>query len=305
MADIHHLISTVGLTEAKARSTDKLERQCLETAFAVMSDEQQRVGIMHAGFAMTALPHKNLRDAVWVRQGGNIKLRVESGTDADDIPVGIPFGSIPRKILHSLKTVDVRNGSSDIELGRSMNRWLAAMGIDNGGKTYRLVREQSKRLSLCRLTFYRVNENTTHITNSGFVRDAIIPTGNNNEQQLTLWREMVRLDEGFYQSLIEHPMPLLETAIRQIGQRSMAIDIYIWLAYRLHQLANPTSITWKAVFDQFGGGYAHLRQFKAKFKEPLALALAAYPQALVKCDDTGVTLYPSAPPVPKRPSLFG
>lgn len=305
MAHIHHLISTVGFDEAKARTADKLERQCLETAFAVMSDEQQRVGIMHAGFAMTALPHKDLRDSVWVRQGGNIKLRVESGTDADGIPVGIPFGSIARMILLYLQTEAVKTRSREIELGRSMNRWLAAMGVDNGGKTYRLVREQSKRLSLCRLTFYRVNENATHVTNGGFVRDAILPTQDSDDGQLTLWREVVRLDEGFYQSLIEHPMPVLETAIRQIGQRSMAIDIYIWLAYRLHQLAKPTPITWKAIFDQFGGGYAQIRQFKAKFKEPLALALAAYPQAQVTVDDTGLTLHPSAPPVPKRATLFG
>jgi hypothetical protein len=304
MAEIHQLISSVGFDAAKARTSDKLERQCLETAFAVMSDEEQRIGIMHAGFAMTALPHKDLQDSVWIRQGGNIKLRVESGTDADDIPVGIPFGSIARMILLYLQTEAVKTRSREIELGRSMNRWLAAMGIDNGGKTYRLVREQSRRLSLCRLTFYRVNENSTHITNGGFVRDAILPTQDNGDGQLTLWREVVRLDEGFYQSLIDHPMPVLETAIRQIGQRSMAIDVYIWLAYRLHQLTKTTPITWKAMFDQFGGGYAQLRQFKAKFKEPLALALAAYPQAQVTTDDSGVILHPSPPPVAKRPLLF-
>jgi len=38
----------------------------------------------------------------------------------------------------------------------------------------------------------------------------------------------VRLDEGFYQSLIDHPLPLREAAIRQISNRSMAIDLYIW-----------------------------------------------------------------------------
>ena len=36
-----------------------------------------------------------------------------------------------------------------------MNQWLSSMNIDGGGRQYRLVREQSRRLSLCRLTFYR------------------------------------------------------------------------------------------------------------------------------------------------------
>src|SRR6202041_1684837 len=94
-----------------------------------------------------------------------------------------------------------------------------------------LVREQSRRLSLCRLTFYRTMDEATHVTNSSFVRDAILPT--RATDQLPLWREVVRLDEGFYESLISHPMPVLESAIKQIGSRSVAIDGCFWLAYAL------------------------------------------------------------------------
>jgi len=201
-------------------------------------------------------------------------------------------------ILLYLQTEAVKTRSREVELGRSMNHWLTAMGIDNGGKTYRLVREQSRRLSLCRLTFYRVTDEATIVTNGSFVRDAILPS--RNDEQLPLWREAVRLDEGFFQSLIDHPLPVREAAIREIGHRSMALDVYVWLAYRLHQLARPTAISWKALHDQFGGGYQHVRQFRAKFKEPLALALAAYPEAVVEVTDAGVRLHPSAPPVTER-----
>jgi len=261
MGDIHQLILRQGLDQAKAQSADKLERLCVETAFAVMSDEQYRIGVMHAGFAMTALPHKAINGTVWVRQGGNVKLRLESGFDADDRMVGLPFGAIARIILLYLQTEAVKTRSREVELGRSMNHWLTAMGIDNGGKTYRLVREQSRRLSLCRLTFYRVTDEATIVTNGSFVRDAILPS--RNDEQLPLWREAVRLDEGFFQSLIDHPLPVREAAIREIGHRSMALDVYVWLAYRLHQLARPTAISWKALHDQFGGGYQHVRQFRA------------------------------------------
>jgi hypothetical protein len=298
MGKVHQLILSKGIDEAKAQTADKLERQCVETAFAVMSDEQQRIGIMHAGFAMTALPHKAINETIWVRQGNNIKLRLESGMDADDKVVGLPFGAIARIILLYLQTEAVKTQSRDIELGRSMNHWLTTMGIDNGGKTYKLVREQSRRLSLCRLTFYRVTDEATIITNGSFVRDAILPS--RDTDQLQFWREAVRLDEGFFQSLIDHPLPVREAAIREIGHRSMALDIYVWLAYRLHQLSKPTAITWKALHDQFGGGYQHVRQFKAKFKEPLALALAAYPEAILEAGDAGLKLYPSPPAVAER-----
>lgn len=90
------------------------------------------------------------------------------------------------------------------------------------------------------------------MTNGAFVRDAILPLNPNAPDQLPLWQERVRLDQGFYQSLIEHPLPLREAAIRQISNRSMAIDLYVWLAYRLHVLREPVEIGWSALRRQFG-----------------------------------------------------
>jgi hypothetical protein len=298
MAQIHQLIKEQGIDFVRKVTQDKADRQAADTAYAIMSDEEQRIGVMHAGFAMTALPHKQIQDMTWVRQTGDVKLVVESGRDADQNPVGIPFGSIARMILLYLQTEAVKTKSRDIPLGRSMNQWLSNLGVDSGGRQYQLAREQSKRLSLCRLTFFREGPNATMVSNGSFVRNAILPSSNAEEGQLTLWRESVRLDEGFYDSLMQHPMPVREAAIREIGSRSMAIDIYIWLAYRLHVLSKPTPVSWAALYAQFGGGFAQIRQFRAKFKEPLNLALAAYPEARVSIDDAGLILYPSDPAVP-------
>jgi hypothetical protein len=299
MGQVHQLILTQGIEQAKAQSLDPLERQCIETAFAVMSDTEQQLGFMHAGFAMTALPHRAVPDPVWIRQGANVRLKLESGTDPRDRPVGLPYGAVARIILLYLQTRAVKTKSREIELGRSMRLWLTSMGLETGGENYRLVREQSRRLSLCRLTFYNVLETATVITNGSFVRTAIIPHEEEGEQ-LALWQEAVRLDEGFYQSLIDHPLPLREAAIRQIARRSMAIDIYIWLAYRLHKLDKPLLITWKALYGQFGAGFQRIRAFREKLKEPLALALAAYPEAFVELDNVGVRLHPSPPPVAEQ-----
>ncbi len=299
MGDVHKLILAQGVEAARAASDGKLDRQCVDTAFAVLGDERQRIGMMHAGFAMTALPHKQIARPVWTREGGSVRLRVESGTDAEGNAVGIPFGSVARLILLYLQSEAVRTKSREIELGRSMNHWLKTMGVDNGGKNYKIVREQAKRISLCRLTFYRISGSTTAVTNGSFVRDAIIPNAGCSDQTV-LWQEVVRLDEGFYHSLVDHAMPLQETAIKQLARRSAAIDIYVWLAYRLRSLQGETPISWAALYQQFGAEYAHLRQFRARFRDPLALALAAYPAARVQESDTGLVLNPSDPPVPEK-----
>lgn len=304
MGEVHQLLIARGLQEARnAVPWDKTERLCVEAAHAVLSDENGRIGVAHAGFAMAALPHKKTTDAVWERDGGPIKLLVESGLDINKQAVGIPYGCIARMILLYLQTQAVKTRSRDIELGASMNAWLTAMNISVGGNTYRIVREQSRRISRCRLTFFRRSGNAELVSNGAFVRDAILPIDPDSTQP-QLWQDSVRLDEGFYQSLIDHPLPLREAAIRQISSRSLAIDLYVWLAYRLHVLTAPIDVSWPALKGQFGHEYSALRFFRRDFQPPLKLALSVYPEARVEVDDRkGLTLYPSPPPVPERKQI--
>jgi hypothetical protein len=303
MGQVHQLILTHGVEAARAQALDKAERRAIDAAFEIMTDEKGRIGVAHAGFAMAALPHKKTAETIWEKDGGTVKLLVESGTDAERRPVGIPYGSVARMILLYLQTQAVRTRSREVELGASMNAWLKAMDIPIGGKTYQVVREQSRRISRCRLTFFRRTEKAELVTNGAFVRDAILPL-DSSHAQLPLWQERVRLDEGFYQSLIEHPLPLREAAVRQISSRSMAIDLYVWLAYRLHALNGPVPVSWQALRRQFGEGYGELRFFRRDVQPNLRLALAVYPEARVTVDEKdGLILYPSPPPVTEKKML--
>lgn len=304
MGSIHRLILSHGLDGARTRAETATDRQAVDAAAAVLGDEDGRMGVTHAGFAMTSLPHKQIPEPTWRREGGSVTLLVEGGKDIDETPVGIPYGSLARLILLYLQTQAVRTRSREVELGASMNAWLGAMDIPVGGKSYRLVREQCRRISACRLTFF--SRGGAARVNAGFVRDAILPLDSARGGQLTLWQERVTLDEGFYASLVEHPLPVREAAIRQISARSMAIDVYVWLAYRLHVLKAPTALSWAAVHGQFGAGFARVRDVKPTFLAALKLALAVYPEARVDDDqEAGVILHPSPPPVPERPRRLG
>ena len=77
----------------------------------------------------------------------------------------------------------------------------------------------------------------------------------------------------------------------------MSLDLYIWLAWRLHTLNKPTPISWIAIHTQFGAGFDKLFHFKPRFSEALAAAVAAYPEAHVNLDEKGIILHPSRPPV--------
>ena len=131
------------------------------------------------------------------------------------------------------------------------------------------------------------------------MQDAITLSATADERQRALWQDRVRLDDGFWRSLKEHPVPVREEAVRAIGTRSLALDVYIWLAYRLHVLPWVTPVTWTALHGQFGAGFKAIRQLKPTFREALTLALAVYPEAKVEEDAAGMMLHPSSPAVPR------
>lgn len=300
MGAVHTLILRHGVDGARAMAGTKAERQAVDAAAAVLAEEESRLGITHAGFAMTSLPHKRIEDAFWKREGYRTTLLVESGRNRKGSLIGVPYGSIARLILLYLQTEATRTNSPEVELGRSMKSWMGRMSLTTGGRTYQLVTEQARRISGCRLTFFTDRRNGAEARHNGaFVQDAISLGGVIDDAQPTLWQDRVRLDEGFWQSLREHPVPVREEAIKAIGTRSLAIDVYIWLAYRLHSLAQPTAVSWPAVHAQFGAGFRLVRQIKPTFLDALALALAVYPEARVDADKDGITLHPSPPAVPR------
>ena len=153
MGTVHRLIMEHGVEAARNAAETKGERQAVDAAAAIMAEEESRLGITHAGFAMTALPHRRIEEAFWERSGYQTILQVESGRLPGGKLVGVPYGSLARMILLYLQTEAIRTGSPEVELGRSMRAWMVRMGLGDGGRTYKLVTEQARKISACRLTF--------------------------------------------------------------------------------------------------------------------------------------------------------
>lgn len=298
MADVHELIVREGIEQARQQAQSRHERAVVEAAYQVLSEDTERMGFTYSGFALTSLPHKPQPDGIWRREGHNLTLVLQSGVDRAGKLLGLPYGSYSRFILLFLQSEAIKTGNREIELGRSMRVWLGSMGISIGGTTYRLVTEQARRISGCTLTFYADRGNHELMRRGSFV-DGSITMADVLSDQPGLWQERVLLNEEFYRALREHPVPLSEAALRAIGPRSMVIDVYIWLAYRLHALKRDVEVGWPALLSQFGTSYRRLRDFRRDFLMALELAVAVYPEARISIGERGVILRPSRPAISK------
>lgn len=306
MGTVHKLLSEQG---RQAALTFDLEREVVEAASSYMSDEDASVGFLYSGWCQAALPHRKIADEQgWQVEADRYCLIVEPGMrrgpNGQPVHIGVPYGSRARLILIYLQSEALRTSSREVELGKSLRDWLERMRIPVGGKNLSAVREQTERISRCRLTFEVRAGNRLGLANQNIMDTAIfLEPADEDGIQRSLFAQKARLSEAFYEGLKRHPVPIEEAAIGAISNNSMAIDIYVWLAYRLHSLSKPTPLTWRAVKVQFGSGFAAMNNFRRVFLPNLRLALAVYPEARVDVDEDGkgLILHPSKPPVaPKQ-----
>ena len=142
------------------------------------------------------------------------------------------------------------------------------------------------------------------LTRAGLINqnivDAAMFVGEDDSVQGSLFVETARLSETFYEQLRKHPVPLEEAAIKAISNDLQALDVYCWLAYRLHVLPAPRTVSWPALYAQFGSSYKKLAHFKMRFVDSLKIATAVYRDANVELNEKGLVLKPSRPPVAPR-----
>lgn len=301
VGEVHRLIATQGKQDTLKLDID---RRVVEAAAAYMGTEDGEIGFVYAGWAQASLPHRRLADdAHWEIQTDRVSLIVQPGLrgvlGGSPVPVGVPYGSRARLIILYLQTEAIRTGRREIELGRSLHAWLKRLEIPIGGKSMKDVRDQAERISRCRLTFQISTSGRSGLINQNILDSAMFVADDSTQDDLFI--ETAKLSEGFFEQLQKHPVPIEEAAVKQIANNSMALDVYVWLSYRLHALKEPRAITWKALHAQFGRGITRLDHFRQHFKETLELALAVYPDANVELDGTnGLILKPSRPPVSPR-----
>jgi hypothetical protein len=310
MADGEDDLQTLVLTHGADKARDMVpakDRPLVDIISTMLADEANALGITYAGFCLTALPHKRLPDdQMWERHNGRCTLVVSPGPlriKGKVKQIGVPYGSLARVILIFLQTRAIQTQSREIEIGGSMHEWLGKMGVSSGGKTYRLIEDQVSRLNACNLAFFWDDASGEKFNKDNFIRGGHIPHVTDDRQQ-ELWENTVTLSETFFKALRDHPVPVSELALRQISNQSMAIDLYVWLAYRLHVLERPVRITWPGLYAQFGAGYKSLMDFRKRAREALRYAKAVYPQAnVLEWEEgkrsKGLELRPSPPPVIK------
>jgi hypothetical protein len=316
---MHRLVGVYGVNGGldKARQ-EGADPRLVEIARRFYEEATPELGVNYAGLCILNLPHRPLQSSqdIWKREirrpDFSCALIVEPGileVGGRLQQFGVPYGMTGRLIMIFLQKQALMTQSREVELGTTMYEWMKRLGVACGGANYRMLREQMLRLSACSVRFLWGARDESGQQVSGFKKDSIIEEGilmidrAGSQEQPMLWRDRIVMSPTFYQALCERPVPIDLRAIRAINGSSRALDLYVWLAYRLHTLKKPMTIGWHALRDQFGEPQHRLDRFRERFLDSLKMALVVYPDAQVDYDSNALVLKPSPPAVPKRPQV--
>ena len=266
------------------------------------------IGFAARVLALCALPRRDPGDLRrYKRVNGPYRLVVVALGDR-----GLPWGSIPRLALAWLCTNVVRKRSRVVELGSSFEQFFTELGypLRMGGRNHRNIKTHVERLFSA--AFYMDVDKWAG--EDKWERNVEIwPVS----KRVRLWTSRrgrtaggwtvasVELSEPLYEAIIERPFPINLNAIKALRKSPLAIDLYLWLTFRMKGVRRPLRLSWAQLCKQFseteGLAGAAARDFARRMRKQLTRVVDVWPEVRIRFVRGGLLLMPSERQVARRP----
>lgn len=295
-------------TDASAKGTQR-QRRLIESALG-LDDSCTEFGCLARTMAQATLPHSDPKlppGTLYTRNTGQLTLTVAPTS----LLYGIPFGSIPRVILAWICTEAKLTNSPVLSLGRSQAAFMRQLGLPSGGRSIALFREQAMRLFGAVIAIAYTDRKHADSSLRFLISDQSHVFWNARcPEQTTLWDSTLSLSDGFFREIMAAPVPIKLPVLHALSKSPFAMDIYVWLTYRMFVLAHSrrTSviIPWPHLHAQFGTGYPPtdkgIRNFRTNFLLRANEVYPFYPEAQkhVTATTEGLLLTPAPPHIKDR-----
>lgn len=279
-----------------------ITRRILDTAADIVQDDATAIEYQHGILCQVGLPRKKTDGRFFERTFKNASIRITAGSlwnGKQWIDQPVPYGPKPRLALIHFNSEAIRTKNPHIEIGNSCSEFLRRIGLpDQDGRTYNLFKRQMMALAATELSLGFTTQNEAVTINARPIKEFRAWIGSDkNDRQQSLWPGELTLSTDYFESLLAHAVPLDPRALGALSHSALALDIYAFLARRLHYLDKPVRVPFISLKEQFGQEYKDLKPFKNEFLTTIKQVLAVYPEAKVEQVTGGIILAPSHPPI--------
>lgn len=287
-----------------------IRKRLIDTATEIRQADPDEITFMHTVMTQCALPAAKPRADMltWERRQGRTALLIEAGkvshpTTDEWQQLSLPYGPKARLLLMHFNSEALRHGSPVIPVEDTMTAFFRRVMGDKtqDGRQANMLKAQLSALAAATFRM-RVAYDDHSVQVDAKVVSKFELWLNRDDSQKVLWPTTLRLSLDYYDSLTRYAVPLDERAVAALAHSAMALDMYCWLAQRLHRIPSgkPQFVPWTALQEQFGQHYGRIRDFRRDFMFLLGQVRVAYPEAVFDTDHKGMLLWQSPPPVRKR-----
>jgi hypothetical protein len=262
---------------------------------APLSEEGKR-GYLARELVQCTLPHKEPKTTEYIRKDGNLTVTITAKS-----AVGLPYGPIPRLLMLWVTSEAKRTGERKIILGNTLNQFLRDIGLDpnsGGGKRSdaKRLRNQMNRLFRAQISFdYDKASKPANVDT--WLDMNVAPKGLlfwdfKQPDQRLLFDSWIELDENFFKAITANAVPVNLTMAGELKKSPLAIDLFVWLTYRVHRMKEGERIyvSYSELSQQFGTDYNRERNFKAKLGEAAEKVKTVWEKAPIQLAARGLEI---------------
>jgi Plasmid encoded RepA protein len=301
-----------------------VQMRMIEASEGIREAQPDDIAYQHTVLCQTGLPYRKTDLRTWDARNGRVFLHISAGEFLDAhtekwVHVPLPYGPKARLVHVHINSEAIRTRSKMIDVEDSLTAFVRKMqnGRDPNGDEIKKYNQQIVSLSSAKIrmaviddkaskTAYRIPHGDINISDWHDVWQSKDP------RQRSLWTKTVHLTDEYFNSLIQHAVPLDPRAVAALAHSALGLDIYAWLAQRLWRIPDgrPDKVTWVNLHQQFGENYKEIRMFRRNFLKTLADVLSQYPAARIeqftnKANEHeplpgGLILKHSLPPIHKK-----
>lgn len=267
----------------------------------ISANDANTIGFMPTVFVNASLPHSEIHQNKYVRENGRYKI-----TYFDPHNVGLPYGSLARILTVWIAQHAIQSKEKRIHLDSSLASFMRSMNIHStGGSTGSIRRFKKQFVSLlsCVIACENKDDKSVSLETMTLSNRQLYWWSQQSEESANYEGAYVELSDEFYQRIEKSAVPVDIRALNLLRKSPLALDIYIWLTYKMATIKKIMTISYKQLLFQFGAGYPNskkgLNHFQQAFKKQLSYVLVVYSKANIELLPGRVQLRPGEPHINK------
>ena len=268
------------------------------------------VGYTHAVMVQCFFPQRPIAGRTYDTTHGRATLSIEAGrlinpdVFGEIVQCAVPSGAKARLIVPYIIGEAVRNASPEIDLGRSLRRFMERLGMPVGGSNGQKITTEIQNIAAATIMLGEWADDSARMRAGRLAKELSFWLERNPDQQ-SFWTPTMVLSADFFAAIQDHRVPIDMHHLAHLARSPRRMDLYAWLAYRTPRIRSHqrVAVSLHALHGIFAPDITRLLDFRKRLRSDLAAIAAVYPDFKVEVIGDIVWLNRSPPPVPYGPNI--